>query len=99
MLKRSEHVGGCTSDYGVSISDIKHACDLDYQTVHGHLNILDKHGVLMEGGSYDFNGQAGVAFRAMPSGWPIAQDIKEFSDKNSVTLSELLVDLRFNLLD
>ncbi len=99
VLKRSEHVGGCTSDYGVSISEIKHACDLDYQTVNEHLNILDRHGVIMEGDPYDFNGQAGVAFRTMSSGWPIAQDLKEFSDKASVTLTELLVDLRFNILD
>lgn len=99
ILKRSEHVGGITSDFGVAISEIKHACDMELTTLQEHLSILEKHGVIMEGDSYDFNGQSGVVFRTMPSDWSIYEDLKEFASKTQVTLTELLVDLRFDLLD
>lgn len=99
ILKRSEHVGGVTSDFGVAISEIKHACDMNIRKIHEHMNILDKHGIIMKGDPCDFNGQSGVVFRTLPSGWPIYEDLKEFASKTQVTLTELLVDLRFNLLD
>jgi DNA-binding transcriptional ArsR family regulator len=99
ILKRSDYVGGVTSNFGIAISEIKHACDMDITTLQEHLNILDKHGIIMEGDPYDFNGQSGVVFRTLPSGWPIYEDLKGFASKTQVTLTELLVDLRFNLLD
>lgn len=99
ILKRSEHVGGVTSDFGIAISEIKHACGMDIKTLHEHLSILDKHEIIMEGDPYDFNGQSAVAFRTLPSGWPIYEDLKGFASKTQVTLTELLVDLRFDLLD
>jgi len=99
MLNRSEYVHGAGSDFGVPVSEIKYACDIGTTMLSEYIGILDRLGVIMEGDPDDFNGNEGFVFRKTPSGWLVVEDLKEFTKKSDVTLTQLLVELRFDLMD
>ena len=99
IIRRAERQGGLSTEFGVSADEIELVCDLDRKDLASHIGILDNHGFITEGDPYDYGQGGGIVLCDLTSGWPIAEDLKKYSELTGVTLTELLVELQFSLLD
>jgi hypothetical protein len=97
FIKRARNIQG--SEQGVLLDEVRLALDLSVHDIRPHIRILDDQGFIDEGDRHDFGGEEGALLRDLKSGWPITADLKAFCDKTEVPLRDILVDLRFDVLD
>jgi hypothetical protein len=83
-------------DWKALHDDIVEATELGNRNVVKHVEILQRHGIAE--GVFSDN-QSFIELRGLESGWGIWKDLKTFTDKTGASLREILVDLRFDLLD
>lgn len=99
VINRAKRVNGSHSEIGVSVGEIQLSCDLDNTALNKHIQVLDSHGFIMEGDPWDFLGGPGIVLRQTSNGWVIAEDLQIFCNSTDITLRDILVDLKFELLD
>lgn len=97
MIKRAKYESGV--GFSITSHEVEQVTGADKRELSEHISILYKYEVIRDGGTNDFDLPM-IQFKDLPgSGWPIIQDIKTFCEKTSITLDEILVDLKFTLLD
>ena len=98
MILRSEKSGWSSHDLSVPFPEIMEACHLNPNELRAHLSILEKYGMVIDGGA-DELGVSHIALCDLESGWPLWSDLLTFSKKIKEPLSAFIEDLRFDLLD
>lgn len=98
MLERSSESRYELSVLEVPVPEILEACHIEISDLRDHFSILQKYSLVSEGDNDDY-GTNHIDFCNLSCGWPIWNDIKVFSEKNSNSLSEFIEDLNFCLFD
>ena len=88
--------GGSFRDCSTNYYETLLACDLDPQEMREHISIMVNAGVVYVD---EIEGVDVIILQCLESGWPIASHLKDFCHKNGYSLTSILVDLDFALLD
>lgn len=79
-----------------TFEDIVEATTLSTDEVVKHLGILEHHGL---GYGEEDEGRYSIVLPRQESGWHLLQELRTFTERTGIPLREILVELRFNLLD
>jgi hypothetical protein len=96
VLERGQAYGYLGDEWSALFDDIVEATHLSSGAVAKHLGILEHHEL---GHGEEDEGRYSIVLSKQASGWHIWEDLKKFAAKTKVPLREILVELRFNLLD
>lgn len=83
--------------YFVLAPEICSACQLDRTNLNEQMAIIEKYGLAHI--DEDDNGIPIITLSGLRSGWPIWDDLKKFSSAKNIPLYDLIVNMRFDLLD
>jgi hypothetical protein len=85
-------------DLEVSLQEIESRAHLDSEFIRGHVDILRRYRLSSE--PYEnMNGIAVVDIPPIGDYWDLWDDLKQFCSRREIDIRELLVNLRFDLLD
>jgi hypothetical protein len=76
--------------------EIVEATHLEPSEIGKHVGILERYQI---GYLDDDDGKYMIVLRPLPSRWRIWADLKDFGERTKTPLAEILVDLRFSILD
>jgi hypothetical protein len=82
----------------VSVSELQHVTELSTTDLVQQIAMLDKSGLVRESFPDDF-GQATVELTGMGRDWPNWDDLLHVTKKHGIALRDIVVNLRFDLLD
>ncbi|TMI57291.1 hypothetical protein E6H14_07440 [Candidatus Bathyarchaeota archaeon] len=82
----------------VSIPEVQQATNLSSEELRDYFSILVNHGFIFDNGADDFGAQK-VGIATLKSGWPVWRDLREFCNKEKVSLSQIICNLDFSVLD
>jgi hypothetical protein len=92
MVKRAN------SQDEVPIIEVANVCGLPDDYISSLLAILERYNFITE--TYlDDNKHPWVDLNELPNGWPIWEELRIFCEKTGVSLSEIIVELRFDIFD
>lgn len=95
---KGQKEGFISSGINISLAEIQHACCL------GDIELQDQVTILKDCGfaCYDYDGDRGAHYLTLFDAnrdWPVWNDLYAFAMKANVDLSEILIELKFDLLD
>ena len=95
---KGEKEGLLSSGINISLAEIQHACRLSDSELRDQVTILEDCGFACN----DFEGDRGAHYLTLfdaNRNWPVWNDLYAFAAKANVDLSEILIELKFDLLD
>lgn len=98
IIRRGGAVPGNYGQWEALHDDVVEATQLRNAEVVKHVQILQHHG-FGHGEDDEFSRTPRIRISGLKSGWPIWQDLLDFSKRARLPLTELIVELRFDLLD
>jgi DNA-binding MarR family transcriptional regulator len=98
IAERSQRPAGINMSSVVSVSELQHVTELSTTDLVQQIAMLDKSGLVRESFPDDF-GQATVELTGMGRDWPNWDDLLHVTKKHGIALRDIVVNLRFDLLD
>ena len=98
IARRATRPGGINMSLELALHEIQQVTGLRESELLGHLEMLDRYGFLREGFPNEV-GQPPVKTCDLKSGWPISKDLVSTCNRHQIPLEDIVVRLRFNLLD
>ena len=96
VVERGQGAGYIHGRWWALSHEIVEATHQEPNEILNHVGILERYDL---GYLDDDDGRSIIVLRPLPSQWPIWADLKKFGDRTEIPLREILVELRFSLLD
>lgn len=100
IIRRGKAISyGMNNRLETPLSELQHVCSMTKSDLREHLTILESCGVCDFGKDREERYEVAIVLNPKSADWCIAEDLREFCASTGIREEDIIVDLRFDLLD